>query len=61
MDSAKAIESKIEQPITIDDVQRLLDIGRILLSVLTEEELSTIQANLFCPKKTCEIGNAGDS
>lgn len=61
MDSTKAIEGEIEQPITIDDVQGLLDIGRILLSVLTEEELSTIQTSLFCPQKTCEIGNTGDS
>jgi len=41
--------------VTVEDVQRILDLGHILRSVLTEEELIELE------KRIKEIGNAGDS
>ncbi len=32
-----------ETPVTLEDVQRVLEVGRLLLSVLTPEELEELQ------------------
>jgi hypothetical protein len=61
MDSAKAIISSNIQVATLDDVNRLLDLGRLLLSVLTPEEIKTIQTFLTEPSTKGQIGNTGDS
>lgn len=44
----KTIEERPSQPIvTIDEVNRVLEVGRLLLSVLTQDELEELQA-LLC-------------
>lgn len=47
-----------EKKITVEEVNRLLEVGRLLFSVLTPEEIEDLQ-KLFSPKKA--IGNTGDS
>jgi hypothetical protein len=38
------VDQQLEQEsITIEDVQRVLEVGRILLSVLTQEEIELLQ------------------
>jgi hypothetical protein len=61
MDSVKAITSVKEQPITIYDVNRLLELGRLLMSVLKPEEIKAIQVLLSETPTNDQIGNAGDS
>jgi hypothetical protein len=61
MDSAKQIISSNNQNATLEDVNRLLEIGRLLLSVLTPEEIKTIQTFLTEPSTKGQLGNAGDS
>ena len=52
----------VEYPeITIEDVNRLLEVGRILFSVLTKEELEQLQENLSRESAIREIGNTGVS
>jgi Asp-tRNA(Asn)/Glu-tRNA(Gln) amidotransferase C subunit len=46
------------EQITIEDVQRILDVGRLLFSVLTPEEIEQMQSQL---QLLIEIGNTGDS
>jgi hypothetical protein len=45
--------------ITIEEVNRILEIGRFLLSVLTSEELDQIQQLLSGQLSDIEIGNTG--
>jgi hypothetical protein len=45
--------------VTIEDVNRVLEVGRLLLSVLTEEEIEELQEILSRQKSGEEIGNAG--
>jgi len=45
--------------VTVEDVQRVLDLGKILRSVLTEEELMELEKTI--KKSTEKIGNTGDS
>ena len=50
--------------ITIEDVNRVLEVGRLLRSVLTEEELEELQSMLSETKdlqsqEEQQIGNAG--
>ena len=47
--------------ITIEDVNRLLEVGRILVSVLAKEELEQLQENLSRKPAIREIGNSGVS
>ena len=58
MDAKTRSKSLSEKQITVEDVNRLLEIGRLLFSVLTPEEIEELQ-NLLSPRK--EIGNTGDS
>ena len=44
--------------VTIEDVNRVLEVGRMLFSVLTEEEIEEL-TKLLAPKE--EIGNTSDS
>ena len=44
---------------TIEDVNRVLEVGRLLLSVLTEEEIEELQEILSRQKAEEEIGNTG--
>ena len=47
-----------EKQITVEEVNRLLDLGRLLFSVLTPDEIEELQT-LFSIQR--EIGNVGDS
>jgi hypothetical protein len=61
MDSVNATKSVEEQQVTIDDVNRLLEVGRLLLSVLKPEEIKAIQTSLSETSMKDQIGNTGDS
>jgi hypothetical protein len=61
MESANAIINSSIQGATLDDVNRLLDLGRLLLSVLTPGEIKTIQALMPDSNRIDQIGNTGDS
>jgi hypothetical protein len=54
----RSTKSKQKPPITVEDVNRLLEVGRILFSVLTHEEIEELQ-KLLSPQNA--IGNTGDS
>jgi len=45
--------------VTIEDVNRVLEVGHLLFSVLTEEEIEELQKILNDSSKQAEIGNAG--
>jgi hypothetical protein len=47
-----------EKKITVEEVNRVLEVGRMLFSVLTPEEIEKLQ-KLLSPRNT--IGNTGDS
>jgi hypothetical protein len=49
------------QTVTVEEVNRLLDLGRLLFSVLTPEEVETLQAEFAKCSISEEIGNTGDS
>jgi hypothetical protein len=61
MDSDKTVKSSKEKSVTVDDVNRLLDVGRLLLSVLTPEEIEALQRYMNKNSTGENIGNAGDS
>ena len=44
MASQAAGEQETRQEVTIEDVNRVLEVGRLLLSVLTPEELAELSA-----------------
>ncbi len=52
------ISSTLPQ-VTFEDVNRVLEVGRMLLSVLTEEEIEELQEILSRQKADQNIGNAG--
>ena len=58
MDPKPQTEKQSEKQISVEEVKRLLDFGRLLFSVLTPVEMEEIQ-NLLRIKN--EIGNTGDS
>ena len=58
MDSKPNTKKQSEIKITGEDVNRLLDIGRLLFSVLTPKEIEALQKLLSSNNK---IGNTGDS
>ena len=45
--------------ITVEEVNRVLEVGRLLFSVLTEEEKEELQRFLSSSSGEAEIGNAG--
>ncbi|MBI9047010.1 MAG: hypothetical protein JEZ06_21160 [Anaerolineaceae bacterium] len=51
-------KSQTEKQVSVEEVNRLLEVGKILMSVLTDEELKELQ-KLLSPEN--EIGNTGDS
>jgi hypothetical protein len=58
MDTKAKTKSLTEKNITVEDVNRLLDLGRLLFSVLTPDEIEELQT-FFSSQK--ELGNTGDS
>jgi hypothetical protein len=49
------------QTVEVEDVKRLLDVGRLLFSVLTPVEIEAIHDALTDSLASEKIGNAGDS
>lgn len=47
-----------EPEVTLDEVNRLLEVGKILATVLTPEELEWL-SSIFLASDHSEIGNAG--
>ena len=56
-ETAKNLSTTSE--VTIEDVNRVLEVGRMLLSVLSEEEIEVIQELLIRDESKNEIGNTG--
>jgi len=53
-----ATKPQTEKQITIEDVNRVLEVGRLLFSALTPEEIEELQ-KILSSRNT--IGNTGDS
>jgi hypothetical protein len=43
MDVKTSAENKVEKKVTVDEVNRVLELGSLLLSVLTPEEIAKLQ------------------
>ena len=56
-ETAKNLSTTSE--VTIEDVNRVLEVGRLLFSVLTQEEKEELIRLLSTPSSRSEIGNAG--
>jgi hypothetical protein len=56
MSGANIQQSSIKPIVTIEDVNRVLEVGRLLLSVLTEEEIEALQELLIRDEYKNEIG-----
>jgi hypothetical protein len=54
-ESAKKLSTTSE--VTIEDVNRVLEVGHLLLSVLSEEEIEALQELLIKDESKNEIGN----
>ena len=61
MDSSANKQKAQTQTVTVEDVNRLLEVGRLLFSVLTPEEIETLQAEFARNSSSVKIGNTGDS
>jgi hypothetical protein len=48
-----------ESQVTVDEVNRVLEVGRLLFSVLTEKEIAELQRLLNGQSEEGELGNAG--
>ena len=60
--NSSVVDSKTHaQTVAVEDVNRLLDLGRLLFSVLTPEEIEALQEMFSKSASSKEIGNAGDS
>jgi hypothetical protein len=51
-------KTQTEKQVTVEEVNRLLEVGRLLFSVLTPEEIKELQ-NLFSHRN--KSGDTGDS
>ena len=58
MNSFETKQKASAPTVTVEEVNRLLEVGRLLFSVLTPEEIKQLEKLLSSPKP---IGNAGDS
>jgi len=59
MDSLQEEKTVIKKLIALDDLNRVLDVGRLLFSVLSEEEIEELQRFLNDKSAELEIGNTG--
>lgn len=59
MDQNPNLKRPTEPKVTVEEVNRVLDVGRLLFSVLTEEEIKELQRILNGPSDENGIGNAG--
>ena len=58
MDQKSKPKRPTEPKITAEEVNRVLEVGRLLFSVLTEEEITELQRILNDSSDGNEIGNA---
>ena len=58
MSTKTQIESAPDSLTTVEDVNRLLEVGRLLFSMLTPEEIESLQELLNTQN---QLGNTGDS
>ena len=59
-DPKRPTEPKVKAvDVTVAEVNRVLEVGRLLFSVLTEEEITELQRILNVPTDENKIGNAG--
>ena len=61
MDSSVTKQKKQHQSVTVEDVNRLLEVGRLLFSVLTPEEIEALQKHLNKNSTSDKLGNTSDS
>lgn len=61
MDSSAARQKVQPQTVTVEDVNRLLEVGRLLFSVLTLDEIEALQEEFAKFSASEKIGNTGDS
>lgn len=62
MRSKSDIDSSTKLIVTLQDVNRVLEVGQLLLTVLTEEEIKDLQVLLLTKDQLemdSKIGNAG--
>jgi len=59
MESYQVQTETSNHKVTIEEVNRVLEVGRLLFSVLTEEEKAELQKILNGPANRDEIGNDG--
>jgi len=59
MDSLQEEKTVIKKLIALDDLNRVLDVGRLLFSVLSDEEIEELQRFLNDKSAELEIGNTG--
>jgi hypothetical protein len=59
MDQKTKPKRPTEHRVTIEEVNRVLEVGRLLFSILTEEEVAELQRILNSPVDENEIGNTG--
>ena len=59
-DKKRPIRSQVTTvEVTVAEVNRVLEVGRLLFSVLTEEEIAELQRILNGQSDETELGNAG--
>ena len=59
MSEENSQQSLTKPEVTIEEVNRVLDVGRLLLSVLTQEEVEELQNASTDHSRVKEIGNTG--
>ena len=52
-------QSPTKPEVTVEEVNRVLEVGRLLFSVLTEEEIAELQRILSYSSEEPGIGNTG--
>ena len=57
MSVIKKDQDSSKPDVTVDDVNRVLDIGRLLLSVLAEEEIKELHRLINAETTEVELGN----
>lgn len=61
MNSSVADQKTQTQTVMIEDVNRLLEAGRLLFSMLTPEEIESLQKEFAKFSTSKKLGNTGDS
>ncbi len=57
--SIRSTNTQQKSQVTVEEVNRVLEVGRLLFSVLTEEEIAELQRILNGHSEEGELGNAG--